>query len=126
MSDTFDTPPGEDVFQSDEPAAAVPVEVVGTVRTEEMPTRTTGFRTFNVTPTGAQQILDNDPRRKSATIIPLTDDIRIAGDQSSAVSPAGTLLPLGMPLVLTSSDAIWAASVLAATDISVFFELWAR
>lgn len=127
----FDMPEAEDVFQEDvDPASPVagpiPVVVEGIVRTEEPGSRTTGFRKFNLSTTDAQRILDDDPRRKCATIIPIDTDIRLGYSQSDAVGSGGTRLPMAVPLLLTTSDEVWACAVNVACEVSVFFELWAR
>lgn len=134
MSDTTDatddyaTPPGEELFQAEiEPAPTVPVEVKGIVDVQPVPSRVTGFRTFLLGTLGqAQRILDDDPRRKCATIIPVDTDIRLGHTQSDAASTGGTRLPMGVPLLLTSSDEVWASPVTTACEVSVFSELWAR
>lgn len=125
--ETYATPEGEEVYRVDEDKG-IPVHETGVVQVQPVPGRVTYFRTFNVG-TGAgtgQRILDEDPRRATATIIPLDVDIRLAGDKSSAESTGGTLLPMGVPLVLNTSDEIWASGANATANISVFAELWAR
>lgn len=127
MDEDYATPPGEDVFQAEDvEIPTVPVEVKGVVEVQALPSRVTGFRTFLITTTAAQRILDDDPRRKCATIVPVDTDIRLGHTQSDAQSTGGTRLPMGVPLLLTSSDEVWACAVTVSCEVSVFSELWAR
>lgn len=123
--ETFNTPDGDEVYRIDE-ERGIKVDVVSTVPVEVASSPVTGFRTFSLSTTQGQRILDTDPRRKCATIIPIDTDIRMGGDKSSSESTGGTRLPMAVPLLLTSCDEVWATAVNIACEVSVFYELWAR
>lgn len=121
----FDQAPGEILQQQDEPAElmpTLPVVVEGTARTQEVPARSGPCYTAEVGTT-AEKILGRDPRRKSATIIAISQDVRIGTTQASAQS--GARIPAVVPFVLGAMDEYWAAAVTGTTDISIITEQWA-
>lgn len=127
MDEDYATPPGEELFQAEDVALpTVPVEVQGVTPVIPAGGRTTGFWFFEVTATVPQKILGDDPRRTSATILPVDNDIRIASSQSGCLSNAVPLIPAGVPVVLNTSDEIWAAGDLTTAQITVLTESWAR
>jgi hypothetical protein len=119
------TPEADEVFQA-EPVGAIPVEIKGITPVISVGGRTTGFWTFQVSTTVPQKILSDDPRRTTVTIIPIDNDIRVGGYQSDVLTDAAPLLPAGVPLVLNTSDEIWAVADISTAVISVFTESWAR
>jgi hypothetical protein len=118
----FDQEPGDLLQEEDVYARAIPVCVDEPVRTHELPAKAGACYTVVAGTTG-ERILGRDPRRKSATIIGLTEDIRIGTTQANAV--AGARVPAVVPLVIATTDEYWAASVENTTEISVITEQWA-
>lgn len=60
----FNTPDAYEVYEGEPELAAVKVQVVGTVRTDEMPTDATWRHVLLPTGGRAQKVLNGDPRRK--------------------------------------------------------------
>jgi hypothetical protein len=126
MTDTFDTPPGDDVFQEDEGEGdRVPVIVENIVRVDEMPTAIGGMHRTIITTT-AEKILNADARRKMVTLVSLDQDIYLAPSFSEANPSGAALWPANVPLVLQSSDELWAASFASTTTLTIIIENWAR
>jgi hypothetical protein len=119
----FDQEPGEILQEQDVYAKAIPVCMDEPVRSQELPSRAGACYTAGAVDTNGQKILGRDPRRKSATIIGLTQDILLGTTQANA--RAGARIPAVVPFVITSVDEYWAASVTATTDITVITEQWA-
>ncbi|NUT27684.1 MAG: hypothetical protein HOV84_17470 [Streptomyces sp.] len=120
----FDQEPGDILQEQDVYAKAIPVCLDEPVRTQELPSRAGACYTVGaVNATAGQRILGRDPRRKSATIIALAQDIRIGTTQANAL--AGARIPAVVPFVIATTDEYWAASVTSTTDISVITEQWA-
>lgn len=122
----FDQEPG-DVLQEQEPyeanIAPIPTVVCEPVRSQNLPAkRTTFYTAASVGTTVGVQLLGRDPRRQSATIIGLDQDIRLGSTQGEAVS--GGRIPAVVPLVVNSVGEIWATSVTSTTDITVIAEYW--
>lgn len=99
MSETFQTPDGEELLQADEnPLETIPVSVHGIVRTDEMPTLPGAMRHV-LLPTGLvepMKVLQYNPRRKQTIIwvLPLTgvEIVCIARTRSEAFDFSGALL----------------------------------
>ncbi len=127
MSDTFNTPDGDEVFQEDEPPASVDVNVANVVRVDEMPTTSGGLTRRRVGNIG-QRILNRDPRRKSATIIAANYDILLDHMAVDTSNSAAFLWPVSVPFVYTDTDELWAACSSSGnqTDISVYDSHWSR
>jgi hypothetical protein len=69
MEQQYDTPSAEEVYEGDDGMVhVVPVEVMGTVRTDEMPTNTVWRHVLLPTGGNAQKVLNEDPRRKMSVI----------------------------------------------------------
>lgn len=122
----FDQTPG-DILQEQEDAyntTPVPTVICEPVRSITLPTKKTTFYTApSVGTTVGVQLLGRDPRRASATIIGLSQDIRLGSTQAEAVS--GGRIPAVVPMVLTGMGEIWATAVASTTDITVIAEYWA-
>lgn len=119
----FDQEPGDILQEQDVYARAIPVCLDDPVRTQELPARAGACYTSGPVDINGQKILGRDPRRKSATIIGLTQDILIGTTQANA--RAGARIPAVVPFVISTTDEYWAASVTGTTDISVITEQWA-
>lgn len=65
---TYDTPTSAVVHQESPGAATLAVVPVGGMRTEEMPTKSVWRHVALFAGSGAQKILNPDPRRKKATL----------------------------------------------------------
>jgi hypothetical protein len=119
----FDQTPG-DILQEQESyeIKTMPIETVicEPVRSITLPTKKTTFYTAGSV---GVQLLGRDPRRASATIIGLSQDIRLGSTQAEAVS--GGRVPAVVPISLTGMGEIWATAVASTTDITVIAEYWA-
>lgn len=142
----FEPEPGEILQEEEvEELHVIPVTVVDPVRSQLMPAKLGGFRSFEVGTTQAVQILGRDPRRKRAviTIHDNTDagtahGVYLGTTQSGANTTYGFLLPFnirgtglgagGGPLELTTMDEIWALTEDTGNGkviVSVLSEQWA-
>lgn len=106
-----------------EPLTAVPVKICEPVESRELPAKRISARVVNVSSTVAGKLLSTDPRRKSATLIPRTQDILIGSSQSQAAL-TGAWLPGVVPFVTTTQSEVWAMGDGASTDVSVIEEYW--
>src|SRR5262245_10723935 len=125
----FDTPSVPEVLQAEtgQPDQAIPVEVVGPVRIDDLPSRSGGITSRQVTVTPVRALLPNDPRRKTATILAVSGDIRLGHTQNEAMSAgAGATWPQSVPFLYTASDELWAAGLLTTVEVSVIVEHWSR
>ncbi len=127
MSTTTDEimePSDDELLQVEDYPKAIPVCIDTPVNTRELPSKYAGMTTYNDVSTTAIKILGRDPRRKSATIIGLDQNLRFGPTQGVATS-TGAVWPAVVPYVSTCYDELWASSVTSTTDISVIIELWA-
>lgn len=121
--------PGE-VFQAEEPAHKVPVCLEDPVRVQELPAKSAGFRSVDLTVGKAVKILERDPRRKRAVILPYdpagaSKGAFIGVDQQAALSPYAAMIPLGTSgIELTTFDDVWASANTAGCSITVINEQW--
>jgi hypothetical protein len=123
MSDL--TPPTDDVLQEEEKAApitAIPVTVEGPARVQQLPTRSAGMRTFDLTLT-AVKILEQDPRRRRAVLQAVGDSIMIGPTQAAA--SAGATFTDGVVIELTTCDDVWARATSTTAKLGVINEQWA-
>lgn len=132
MNKTYDTPDDDIVLQEDDVTVdAIKVKIEGTVQTDSLPSRSGGtFR--RSADTNGIKLLNVDPRRKSATIISLDQDIYVGNVQGDVMAGPGTQAAMGArwpvktPLVLDDGDEWWIASVSETSEISVINRMWAR
>lgn len=126
MSDpNFDTPPGDEVLQEDDVdrGLAVPVDIPGIVRTDEMPTQLGALRNI-LLPAGGQavNILPEDSRRKRALLW-----VYYAGS-----APADSLIGamIGRDLSEISSGftgpILWSMNAITVYPFSFRDALWAK
>ncbi|MCA1839936.1 MAG: hypothetical protein LC723_06355 [Actinobacteria bacterium] len=114
-----------EVQQVEDPSVhLVPVEVCGPIEARELPTKRLSARTVPVGTSAGVKLLSVDPRRKFATIIGRTQDLRIGATQSEA-QMTGAWLPGVVPLQVTTVAELWAIGDGASTDVSVIEEYWA-
>lgn len=126
MSDEiFDTPEDDEVYQSDDIGNAVPVEVKNVVRVDEMPTITAYSNKVLLAGSGAEKILNADPRRKKVILwaVPVgvgVDGIMAGGNQGEAQSFRGAFLYINNPGLLryelTTCDEVWVRPCIANDD----------
>jgi hypothetical protein len=115
----------DDVLQvEDVDTHVIPVKVGEPVETRELPSKRFSARTVPVGTAAGSKLLANDPRRKFATIIAKTQDIRIGSTQAEA-QLSGAWVPGIVPFLITSVAEIWAIGDGASTDVSVIEEYWA-
>lgn len=145
-------PSYEEVEQIEDYGGVPPLKVTvdGPAFTHELPTRLAVCRTLPVL--APERILPADPRRSKATIIAGIQGLRIAksiaelraggsgqvgvasggtGPQfsSSGGGTGGALLPIGVPIVISSQDALFASSddygnTNNASLVSLIIEQW--
>lgn len=123
-SDELLEPSDDELLQVEDELKAIPVEINTPVNTRELPTKFGSMFTEKGVGSTAVRILGRDPRRKSATIIGLDQNIRFGSTQAVAQS-TGATWPAVVPYVSGCFDELWVASVTSTTDISVITEWWA-
>jgi hypothetical protein len=113
-------------------AAIEPVPTRQTAADESVP------RTLLLQIGATRQLLPQDPGRKSAVLIALDNSVVIcankelaqdANNQASPLTyPTGAVLPVGVPVTITSKALHWAAnpSTTSTSRISVFTERYAN
>lgn len=107
-----------------EDAHIIPVKLTEPAEVRELPSKRISPRTVVVGSTVASKLLSSDPRRKFATIIGRTQDIRIGATQAQA-QLGGAWVPGLLPFVISSNAELWAIGDGASTDVSVIEEYWA-
>lgn len=127
------SPEPEEIVQTEEPydpVKPIGVTVCGPVQTREVPAAGyPGYKTeSNVGATYGVRLLAMEPRRKSATIIPLSQDIWVSTSQAGAQAGAGGAMrwPALVPYVLNHLHEVWVCAVTGTTDISVAVENWSE
>lgn len=113
-----------DVEQVAPPIPTVPVTIEGVVNVREMPTLDCGFDHRELT-TAAVLLLSADPLRKTATFWSDTTNIRLGNSQAGANGSSGAVWLANVPISLTSTGEVWAASTTATTTINLIVERWA-
>ena len=103
------------------PAVAIPVTVEGVVQVDPTPPANVGFFTLAGVGTTPVRALTADPRRRRATVIGLSQNIRIGNSQSQA-QLAGIVWPAVVPVVITSRDEVWVSATSNTSDISIMVE----
>lgn len=141
----FDQSPG-DILQEQESyeIKTAPIETVicEPVRVLQLPARSGGFRSYDLTSTQAVRVLDRDPRRKRAVLqvfdtAGVSTGARLGGTQAEGLSENAYLLGLpgpgiaagnviGATLEITNMDEVWASAVGEACTLSVLNEQWAE
>lgn len=127
MSDL--NPPTDDVLQEEAaPVKMTPVPVVveGPARIQQLPTRSAGWRTYDLVPDAGQKVLEADPRRRRAVLQASGDSIMLGGSQAG--SRAGAQFTDGVLIEITSCDEVWARTVsvpAVACTLAVMNEQWA-
>lgn len=127
------TPDPAAVVQAEEdydPARPINVTVCGPVQTREAPgIAAPGYKTDQAIGTALGiKILPMDPRRKQATIIPLSQDLWISTSQAGAqAGAAGAMrIPAVIPYVITHAHEVWACAVASTTDVSSESVYWSE
>jgi hypothetical protein len=105
-------------------AHIVPVKICEPTDVRELPSKRLAPRTVTVDTVAGAKLLSADPRRKFATIIARTQDIRIGATQSQA-QLSGAWIPGVVPFMVSSVGELWAVGDGASTDVSVIEEYWA-
>jgi hypothetical protein len=126
----------------DHGVTAIPVEVCGPVRAQQLPAKAAGYRRVTASTTQAQKVLGRDPRRRrmvlqvydpagathgvfyGATAAEVTPPAPFAA-RLGVTLPAGGI-PVASPLLeLTGMDELWILADTAACELSVSAEQWA-
>lgn len=124
MPTEINEPSDDELLQVEEELKAVPVEINTPVNTRELPSKFGSMFTEQSVGSTAVRILGRDPRRKSAQIIGLSQNLRFGPTQSVAQS-TGAEWPAVVPLVTNCFDELWVAATTSTTNISVIQEWWA-
>ena len=115
----------DEVLQTDvDDLHVIPVKLCEPTEVRELPSKRISTRTVPLTATAGNKLLSADPRRKFATIIARTSDIRIGSSQAEA-QLTGSWIPSTVPFPVTSKAELWAMGDGASTDVSVIEEYWA-
>lgn len=119
----------EDIVQAEEYDPHLPINVVvcGPTEVRELPAVRAGYRTEQGVGTAvAIKLLAFEPRRKSATILALDQDIYLSNSQAGAQSGAAgaARIPAVVPYVIGHLDEVWACAVTSTTNISILCEYW--
>lgn len=115
----------DEVLQSDyDEPHVIPVKLCEPTEVRELPSKRISTRTVPLIATAGSKLLSADPRRKFATIIARSSDIRIGSSQAEA-QLTGSWIPSAVPLPITSKAELWAMGDGAPTDVSVIEEYWA-
>lgn len=120
----------EDVVQAEEtydPTRPINVTVCGPTEVRELPAVRSGYRTEQAVGTAvAVRLLGFEPKRKTATIVALSQDIYISNSQAGAQTGAAgaARLPAVVPFPIGHLDELWACAVSGSTDISIVTEYW--
>ncbi len=119
-------PSDAELLQEEEELKAVPVEINTPVNTRELPSKFGSMFTEKAVGTAvAVRILGRDPRRKSAKIIGLSQNLRFGPTQAVAQT-TGAEWPAIVPMVTDCFDELWVCATTSTTDISVIAEWWAE
>lgn len=109
--------------------SAIPVcvdEIKTPVRTQPLPrigTPTTQTKTFTAT---AVRVLPYNPRRASATVIAIDNDILVAFNTASKEDLSTMAYwPKSIPLILNHCSEVWIASAATTSKVSIITERWA-
>lgn len=124
--DTADMEPDLNAVQQveDYDSHIIPVKICEPAETRELPSKRIAMRTVAVSTTAGAKLLSADPRRKFATIIAKTQDIKIGATQAQA-QLNGAWIPGVVPFQVSSVSELWAVGDGASTDVSVIEEYWA-
>ncbi|MFJ6530882.1 hypothetical protein ACIQMZ_37250 [Streptomyces longwoodensis] len=125
------TPEPDDVVQAEYIEATRPVDVVvrGPVQTRELPAKGAGYKTDQAVGTSvAVKVLPLEPRRKSAIIIPVSQDVWISASQAGAQSGAAGAMrwPAAVPYVVDHMEEVWVCAVTGTTDVGSESRMWSE
>jgi hypothetical protein len=100
-------------------------EIKTPVRTQSLP-RIGPPTTATKTITTATRVLTSNPRRGSATIIAIDNDILVAFNSASKEDPSTMAhWPKGVPLILNHTSEVWIASASTSSIVGIVTERWA-
>jgi hypothetical protein len=138
-------PDAPDIYQPEAPApinmAPVPVVAEGPIRTQELPAKSAGYRTYFLDTVVPQKILMRDFKRKQAIIIVAdkagqSRGAALGDTQAMAAENTGANIPLygtgvstafvAAPITVSGVDEVWAIACGTACTISVINEQWSE
>jgi hypothetical protein len=127
------TPEPDEIVQAEEPydpTRPINVAVCGPVQTRELPAiGYPGYKTeAAVTATLGVKVLAMEPRRKSATIMAVGQDIWISSSQAGAQAGVGGAMrwPALVPYVVNHIHEVWVCAFTGTTDVSVETVNWSE
>ena len=125
------TPDPEEIVQAEGPDVVPPilVEHAGPVGTRELPGIRGNYRTESgITNVVGVRLLALEPRRKSATLTAVDQDIWIAASQAAAQvgGSSAYYVPKGVRFHVDHMGEVWAIAATATTAVSVATTPWSE
>ncbi len=120
---TLDDVNQEEAYEPLPLPAAVVVQQDGPVQVHMVPSVSGGSRAFALVLGDVKRIANEDPRRRSITIIG-TQPFNVGASDNEARSGYGALWPANVPLVMTHSEEVY-VRITADGTISAISENWA-
>jgi hypothetical protein len=117
------TPEVEDIEQHLPPPVVPAVRIVGPVQVQQLPSRLGAIRPEPIVNTNSTRILDNNPKRRRATILG-----GFAWKPSGKKTVPASFLPswpANVAFIYESSDELWITSSVATDTLVVIEEVWA-
>lgn len=110
-----------------EPPVQVKVtEIVGPVRTQELPRKSAATKNRTVGTGALTRMLNADHRRAIARIVSIGQPMIFAFNQASAADPTTCATwPANTVLPVTADCEFWVASTTGTTSINIVTEFWA-
>jgi hypothetical protein len=116
--------------EPDAPMTAIPVKVEcvdGPVRVQVLPDKGGATGTRTVKTTKAVKLLVADARRKSAVLISMDQNMRVAFSEAATQAPSAMALwPKLVPLTVPATVEVWVIAEGGDTSVSYQTALWAQ
>ena len=122
-----DPTPDVDELQAREDAhLAVPVDVEGPVRVQQLPARSGTSRSWKVNSTDTTVIAKADLTRGRLLVWTDTTSVQLSYDQASITAGTAAVLPVGLVVELRNCRRVYVRSTGADTTVSVLGEQWSE
>lgn len=115
----------DEVMQRPEPVTPIPVDHVGPLQTQELPSQF-GAVFAVLVGTNPEQILGADRARRRAIIISTDNPFLVSVTRSINGTRTAALWPANVPLILKHRAAVTVATPTGSANISVITENWAQ
>lgn len=117
----------DDVLQAEAPLGCMPVRIEGPVRTQALPPKGAGGKTWPAVGTKPIQILTPDPYRSSATLMSFDQTMIIAFRRADSTDDVMvTYWPKLVPFTMRARTDVWVAAATGTTMLSLYQERWAE